>query len=128
MAEAGRLLGIRAQTQVRAALRALMLASQAVIICQAAAQSTTEFYTLGTGTYSCANWLSRPEYERDGAEWIFGYWSGLNLLNVENHAVGSRSDGAAILGETRKICLTEPSTRLPDAVNHVYHQFQQAGK
>lgn len=94
----------------------------------AMAQSDHEFCALGTGHYSCANWLSRPEYERDGVAWIFGYWSALNLQNSQSHKVGSRSDGAAIIGEVKKICIAEPSTVLSSAVDRIYGQFQRDGK
>jgi len=82
---------------------------------------------LGTGFQSCANWLSTPEYERDGNEWILGYWSAVNLLN-ENHGVGRNTEGPGIIGEVRKVCVAEPSTRLSDAVARVYRNLAKAGK
>lgn len=90
--------------------------------------STESAYLYGIGRSSCANWLSQPEHESEGETWILGYWSGLNVLNAPSHLVGGHSDGPAIIGEVKKICLSEPSTALSNAVARVYYQFEQDGK
>ena len=88
---------------------------------------------LGTRYYSlaatdCGKWLSTPQNEKNGEQWVLGYWTALNVANVENHVVGSRSDKAAILREIKNLCLADRSTQLVDVINVVYFQFQQSGK
>ncbi|HEX3972536.1 MAG TPA: hypothetical protein VHX19_14495, partial [Stellaceae bacterium] len=86
----------------------------------------SETYLLGQGLHSCANWLSRPEYYRDGEQWILGYWSALNVSG--SSAIGSHSDGEAIIAEIKLICVAEPSTGLTTAIDRVYENFRQRGK
>lgn len=109
-------------------LRASMVAVVCVVTMGEVPGQAPDFYALGQGRLSCANWLSRPEYERDGQSWILGYWSAINLANPANHAVGSRSDGDGIVAEVKRICLAEPSANLYQAVDRVYLEFQQRGK
>jgi hypothetical protein len=82
----------------------------------------------GIGRLSCAHWLSNPEIEAQGNDWILGYWTASNEDGPINHMVGHNSDVDAILGEIKKICAQEPSTRLLEAVGRVYLQFQKSGK
>jgi hypothetical protein len=82
----------------------------------------------GQGISSCASWLSDPVFERDGHQWILGFWMGLNVSNASNKDVGSHSDAQAIWGEVKRICTEEPSTQLAEAAQRVYRRFQQDGK
>jgi|SRR5665213_498392 len=84
-------------------------------------------YNLGIGSNSCAYWLSNPVFDRDGRNWVLGYWSGLNV-NAAHPAVGVHSDAEGIWGEVKKICVAEPSTPLSSAVMDVYTQFERDGK
>jgi hypothetical protein len=106
---------------------ALIATCLVVTVAPALAQQAP-FFVYGIGRSSCANWLSQPVKENEGKAWIFGFWAGLNRLNEQNHMVGGKSDGPAIVGETRKICAAEPSTDLVDAVERVYYEFQRRGK
>jgi hypothetical protein len=85
-------------------------------------------FIFGTGARSCAYWRSRPEFERDGEEWIAGYWGGLNRAASSRNITGGLSDGEGIIGEVKKICAAEPSTRLESAVVRVYNAFVASGK
>ena len=102
--------------------------SSPVLAQNAAPTASVQSYLFGTGRMSCAKWLSHPEYERDGDQWILGYWSGVNVLNPDNHLVGMNSDAEAIFGEVKKICRAEPSTTVNDATARIYYKFQQDGK
>jgi hypothetical protein len=93
----------------------------------AKAQSNTDFALYGIGRYSCAKWLSNMDFKRDGIIWIAGYWSGLNFLS-RNKLVGMHSDWEGIVGDIKKLCLSQPSTLLATAAGTVYGQFQQSGK
>ena len=112
-------------------VRTAVIAMSVMVSWPALAQnpmSTESAYMYGIGRSSCGNWLSQPEHESEGETWILGYWSGLNVLNARSHLVGGHSDGQAIIGEVKKICLSEPSTVLNNAVARVYYQFEQDGK
>jgi hypothetical protein len=93
----------------------------------AVAQQNT-YWVISQGFKSCAHTLSNPALERDGSEWSFGYWSGLNAANTSGGHVGEKSDIEAIWGEIKKICEAEPSTKLVDAAERVYVIFRQSGK
>jgi hypothetical protein len=100
----------------------------AILFAPVAAQSAAMVTVYGIGASSCAHWLSSPENESEGKSWILGYWSASNEVNPNRHTVGGNSDSDAIIGETKKVCTSEPSTRLIDAVGRVYFQFQKNGK
>lgn len=91
-------------------------------------QSGPNFGLFGIGHFSCAKWLSRADYEMAGENWIAGYWSGLNLFNEKNKLIGMHSDWEGIIGEIKKLCLSQPSSLLATAAGNVYHQFQESGK
>jgi hypothetical protein len=95
---------------------------------QSSFSQTAEVYRFGIGLESCAHWLSNPQTESAGANWILGYWSGMNIFHSDNHMVGSKTDGDAIIGEVRKICNQSPSTKLNEAISAVYLNFQQQNK
>jgi hypothetical protein len=92
----------------------------------ASAQSSSSNVILGIGSLSCANWLSSPPNIHDGEMWILGYWSAVNDLN--GFHLPPHTDADVIWGETKKICMDEPSTTVAGAVARVYFQFQQMGK
>jgi hypothetical protein len=100
----------------------------ALIFVAGISPSEAKYWAVGQGRSSCASWLSHPEFERDGDQWIVGYWTAMNKYNKQNSEVGSRSDPEGILGEIKKICLAEPSSVLDDVVGRVYKRFEEEGK
>jgi|ERR1700682_2849584 hypothetical protein len=95
---------------------------------QSSFSQTDEIYRFGIGIKSCEHWLSNPETESAGSNWILGYWSGMNVFHPDNHMVGSKTDGDAIIQEVRKICNQSPSTNLVVVINAVYLNFEQQNK
>jgi hypothetical protein len=95
---------------------------------QSSFSQTVEVYKFGIGLNSCGHWLSSPERESAGANWMLGYWSGMNVFHADNQMVGSKTDGDAIIAEVRKICNQSPSTNLNEAINAVYLDFQRQNK
>ena|SRR5579864_7689134 len=80
-------------------------------------------YQLGIGRSSCAHWLADAANERDGVNWLLGYWTGVNSTNPKNKFVGSSTDGDAVVAEVKLICIASPSTTLVDATVAVYNRF-----
>ena len=92
-----------------------------------AANAQTAMYSLGIGRLTCAYWLSTPEREADGRSWALGFWTAYNAVNEVNHTVGLRTKTEDIFGEVKKVCVSEPSLGLVDAVVRVYVRFFQGG-
>ena len=78
------------------------------------------------GMQSCATWLSSPENERDGINWMQGFWSGKNTENPRNPMVGRNTDTLGLVAEVKLICQAEPSALLWDAVVRVYMKMEAA--
>jgi hypothetical protein len=77
----------------------------------------------GIGTGSCAHWLSTRSLENEGNAWLMGWWSAFNNFNESDHKVGKTTDMAGVIGEVRKVCVAEPSTRMTDAILVVWNRF-----
>ena len=92
-----------------------------------AADAQTEMYSLGIGRLTCAYWLSTPEREAEGKSWALGFWTAYNAVNDVDHTVGVKAKTEDIFGEVKKICVSEPSLGLVDAVVRVYIRFFQGG-
>jgi hypothetical protein len=92
-----------------------------------AANAQTAMYSLGVGRLSCAYWLASPEHEADGRSWTLGFWTAYNAVNEANHTVGVNAKTEDIFGEVKKVCVSEPSLGLVDAVVRVYVQFFRGG-
>jgi hypothetical protein len=73
----------------------------------------------GVGTQSCTVLLSSPDKEIISS-WIWGYWSGLNTMNLKNHFVGDKLKGGAIVDAVRRECGRTPSTPIASAIEAVY--------
>jgi hypothetical protein len=87
------------------------------------AEAQRTFFAIG-GSYSCATWLSSPENERDGTNWLLGFWSGKNIEKKRDGTIGSNTDTAGIVAEVKLNCQTEPSQSLLNAVNGVYTKME----
>ena len=94
----------------------------------AGATAQTAIYSLGVGRLSCNYWLSSPERENEGRSWALGFWTAYNALNDVNHTVGVNTDTEAIFDEAKKICASEPSLELVDAIVRVYVRLLHDGK
>jgi trans-2-enoyl-CoA reductase len=84
--------------------------------------------TFGMGQQSCASWPETATSERDGENWVMGYWSGLNRFSSRNGLVGVRAGGEDIIAEVKKVCADHPSTNLNDATLVVYSAMEAAGR
>jgi hypothetical protein len=79
----------------------------------------------GVGTQKCSTWLSAaPNKMIDN--WIWGYWSGLNTMNVKNHDVGSNLKGSAILEAVRTKCRLDAAIPIATAIEGAYVDFATA--
>jgi hypothetical protein len=87
----------------------------------AAAQGKSSL-VLGIGRMSCAHWQSSPPRQREGAIWIFGYWSGINHVGetTSGRLVGQHTDSEGIVAEVKKVCEAQPSMTLMDATATAY--------
>jgi len=83
----------------------------------------------GMGHKSCAYWQSSQATLYEGNSWIFGYWSGANAFNDQNHMVGhmvgSKTDGNGIIAEVKKVCAGRPSMSVSDATLAVFEMLAQ---
>lgn len=75
-------------------------------------------FVLGAGSLRCEPFFRANEREIE--TYIFGYWSGLNMRNSENHLVGSIAGGGAIVAAVRAACEQEPDNLVTGAINGVY--------
>ena len=102
----------------------------AMLAAHPAPQKLPESVTLsyGIGRDSCAHWLGVPGEDRDGVNWLFGYWTALNFLNPNTHLVGAKAGPSGVVDEVRKLCQAQPSMPLQSAVGGVYGQMLRAGK
>jgi hypothetical protein len=91
------------------------------------AKAQTEMYSVGVGRLSCAYWLSSPEREAEGRAWALGFWTAYNAVNEVSHTVGANTDTEVILGEVKKVCVSEPSLGLVDAIVKIYVRFFRDG-
>jgi len=89
----------------------------------AGAPKWSQSLIFGIGRESCAEWQSTQITERDGENWILGYWSGVNTANPQNPFVGKSPDGAGIIGATKLLRQKEPSATLQDATVRIYNRF-----
>jgi hypothetical protein len=105
---------------MRSVLKKFLLFSTLFILAPQPMTAKMAIWAVGSGRESCASWLQDRAHFVPGQAWIMGYWTGLNVANTENHNVGEKTDGAAILEEVRRICEREPSLDLMDAVGKHY--------
>ena len=92
---------------------------------------TFKVETLGAGAASCATWLSSPTSERQGEQWILGFWTGSNWVALTygtKRNVGYSTDNLGLIGEVKKRCLNSPSQTLGTIVTDVFNQFFKAGR
>ena len=87
-----------------------------------------DFTSFGMGISSCATWLATPTQERDGGNWILGFFSAANLASADHHDVGGSVGPAAIVTEVRTLCADEPRMRMGEAAARVYKAFEHDRK
>jgi hypothetical protein len=75
-------------------------------------------FVLGAGSLRCDSFFHANRREIES--YIFGYWSGLNMRNSENHLVGSTAGDGAIVAAVRAACEQEPDRLVTGAINGVY--------
>ncbi len=112
--------------------RTLALASSAAFLTIAAASpppaNDDPVLILGKGTLTCATWLSSPADRREGNQWIWGFWTGLNAYGTPGGSVGHSTDHPGITAEVAKLCEAEPALLLLYATVRVYTQFEREGR
>ena len=67
---------------------------------------------------SCAWWLSSAMNRETGNAYLLGLWSGSNIWNTYNHAVGG--DAESIFAEVAQICAARPALSLLRAGSEIY--------
>ncbi len=92
------------------------------------AQGVVTSTSFGMGLGSCSHWLADPTSQRDGDNWLLGFWSALNVFNAARHDVGLRTDGDGRFGEVRSVCLAHPSMSLQEATETAYQTVMAAGR
>jgi hypothetical protein len=80
-------------------------------------------YQVGIGVSSCGTAFKNLEFEAVAEGWILGFWTGVNLLNEQDHLVGTGFDGNSIAGEVKKLCADEPSQSLSHATVKAYQKM-----
>ncbi len=108
--------------------RTLALAGSAAFLTVAAASPRSAnddpVLILGKGTLTCATWLASPADRREGNQWIWGFWTGINSYGTPGGSVGHSTDHLGITAEVAKVCEAEPSLLLLYASVRVYRQFE----
>jgi hypothetical protein len=85
-------------------------------------QLTQPTVAFGIGRLSCASWLNNPAEYADGAGWILGYWTGLNVYNPDSHTVGRLTNGTNILTEVELLCRRRPAVTIIEVEAEVYER------
>lgn len=85
-------------------------------------------YEFGVGRDSCASWQTSATTSRDGENYIFGAWTGLNMANPHTHMVGRSTDGSGVIAEVKLYCEQHPSLSLAGAVAAVYQVMGASGR
>ena len=90
------------------------------------ASAQTDPYYFGVGIQSCASWTPGKEAEVEG--WIFGFWSATNLAETIRKDVGSHTDGAGIIAEVNRVCLSDPSMSINKATVKAFNKILISGR
>jgi hypothetical protein len=61
-------------------------------------------------------------------QWIYGFWSALNVVGINRHNVGQHTDPKGVVGEVRKECVENPSETLELATRKVYFKLDALGR
>jgi hypothetical protein len=110
---------------VRAAALSLALLLTASL---PAASQHREMSVLGSGSNSCASWITGDvagDYQAVG--WILGYWSGANSFS-ETPSNGFSVDVVGIVERVRMECQQRPDWALLHVANLVYKEYQREGR
>ncbi len=103
-------------------LRTIAAITSVILVVPAEAADDTSL-VLGIGAQSCAYWQSSAARKSEGAVWIFGFWSALNLANDRNHYVGKNTDTYGKVAEVAKTCAARPSMTLQEAAAKTYGEM-----
>jgi hypothetical protein len=95
---------------------------------QSSMEPRVDFTAFGPGVWSCATWLATPAQERDGANWILGFFTAANLSGVDDRDVGGKAGSNEIVAEVKAKCIDDPKMRMGEATARVYKELQHAGK
>ena len=104
--------------------RALLVCLSLIISGHALAENDN-FLVFGIGLSSCAHWQSTPSRQREGAIWIYGYWSAANHIADTQRQTGRHTDADGIVGEVKKVCDTRPSMGLVEAAGIAYFNLSK---
>lgn len=115
---------------MRAYLAALVLVSTCASAL-AAANPDPPLLQMGLGTLSCATWLTNADAERRGAQWVFGMFSGMNMMTAigdKPGVVGKSTDQPGVIAAVKKVCDADRSLLLSTATTTVYFRLYQEGR
>jgi hypothetical protein len=75
---------------------------------------------VGRGSSSCGEWLSTTSHKREGAVWIYGFWSGLNYVAAASEQKQSQAGDVDILDAVEEVCRRDVSQILAFATWTAY--------
>ena len=75
---------------------------------------------IGIGGMSCAYWRSTQAHRREGAIWIYGFWTGLNYVAAASGQAQPKISMSSIVAEVEKTCARKASQTLASAVWTTY--------
>jgi hypothetical protein len=101
-------------------LRPAVFIGLAAMLPLGVAHAQSDYLATGIGIQSCAFWLSDPRRENEGIAWLYGFWTGANMMNQRDRHLGSGTDSEGRVAEVKKLCSTKPSMSLVDAAANAY--------
>ena len=98
------------------------------LVARAATGPNDQVTFYGLGTLSCATWQSDQVEQNRGNQWIFGYFSAVNLWGTTRGSVGGSTDQPGLVAEVKKQCDARPSAQLWVATDQVYRAMLARGQ
>src|SRR5258708_7804539 len=80
-----------------------------------------------TGRVTCETWLSNPANERDGENWVYGFWDGLVQSLALGHPgyVGELPNVDLMLDDVRSNCKEKPFSTLAESASRTFEKARQ---
>jgi hypothetical protein len=111
--------------EMRSLLACCLLAGALMTRPISAVAETATVWGIGNDSCAAAESLSRG-IEADA--WVLGYFSSANIVNAQDHNVGSGTDALGIWGEVKLECGANPSELFVAATGKVYEKLEQEGR
>ena len=116
-----------ARTRIVHRLACLAMLTLSTASASAATSPYDQVASLGVGTLSCALWLRTPTNEHIGAQWIYGFFTGINTYGTRRGSVGAM-DHQEVVEEVRRLCQGKPSLQLQSAAGRAYNLLLMQGR